>query len=172
MTLSLTSTHSPGACSPKNEQDSSDDVHGSFIDLASPESKADHSAACNTTPARATPALQIARALRDTYGLEEYSQLESEVETVLSEDFLRMAKYPFSKGRLPASEDTWQRANYRFAAYGQLSRIVFEACDALGVDPPAGRLQWDDAGVVAACVRQLWPSDSSDQVGSKRRRKM
>ena len=96
----------------------------------------------------------IAAALRSTYDIDISAASVSEV---LERDWLRSAVYPFSTtARLPHATQSWKPANYRFAAYAQLTRIVYEACDEQGLSIARGeRLSWTEAGVVAACVREV-----------------
>ena len=97
----------------------------------------------------------IAAALRSTYNIDISAASVSEV---LDRDWLRSAVYPFStKARLPQPTQSWKPANYRFAAYAQLTRIVYEAREEQGLSIARGeRLTWDEEGVVPACVREVF----------------
>ena len=78
----------------------------------------------------------IAAALSNTNDVDESAASISEV---LEPDWLRCAVYPFStKAKLPSPSQSWKPANYRFAAYAQLTRIVYEARAEAGLDIARG----------------------------------
>ena len=83
---------------------------------------------------------------------------EADVRDVLSRGWLRNAAYPFqTRGKLPSAGKVWTPANYRFAAYAQLTRLVYEALPEDEMQQLMGvRLSWDDEGVVTSTVRSAF----------------
>lgn len=104
----------------------------------------------------AAPEIQIAASLLQTYNVH---VAETAVARALQPEWLRRAVYPFqAKHKLPAPGSKWRPSNYRFAAYAQLARLVYEAHEAEDTMLARGRrLTWDKEGVVAACVRDRFP---------------
>lgn len=82
---------------------------------------------------------------------------EADVRDVLLRNWLRNAAYPFqTRGKLPSAGKVWTPANYRFAAYAQLTRLVYEALPEHEMQQLRGvRLSWDDEGVVTSTVRSV-----------------
>lgn len=102
---------------------------------------------------------RLVTCLAVTYALENDDWLYKQVKDVLSPSWLESAQYPFAgpkrKVRLPLAGE-WQPKNYRFAAYAQLTRIVYEGLDRLGAERPDGKLSWDSDDIIVHCIKDVY----------------